>query len=280
MTEIEVAIESIWPERAPIVGMVHLMPLPGSPRWGASMGAVFSRATADAEALTKAGFDGILVENYADVPFLKGPVPAETVAAMTAAVLAVRDATGLPVGVNVLRNDAHAAVAIATATGARFIRVNVHAGSMWTDQGLVEGRAADTLRLRSKLGGRVAILADVHVKHATPPSGSDIGTAASDSWRRGLADALVVSGSGTGVPTETRDLEAVRAAVPEACILVGSGVTPENASNVLALADGAIVGSSVMRRGIAGAGVDADRARLLIDAARNCLGSELKRGDP
>lgn len=152
MTEIEVAIESIWPERAPIVGMVHLMPLPGSPRWGGSMGAVFSRATTDAEALTKAGFDGILVENYADVPFLKGPVPAETVAAMTAAVLAVRDATGLPVGVNVLRNDAHAAVAIATATGARFIRVNVHAGSMWTDQGLVEGarrrHAAVTLEAR------------------------------------------------------------------------------------------------------------------------------------
>lgn len=259
-------IESIWPGRAPIVGMVHLLPLPGSPRWGASPEAVFDRAVADAEALTQAGFDGILVENYADVPFKKGPVPPETVAAMTAAIAAVRGVTDLPVGVNVLRNDAHAALAIATATGACFIRVNVHTGSMWTDQGLVEGQAADTLRLRAQLDRSIAILADVHVKHATPPSGSEIGTAASDCWRRGLADALVVSGSGTGMPTDVRDLEAVRAAVPEARIFVGSGITSENASRVLPLVDGAIVGSSVMTDGVAGAGVDVDRARVLMGA--------------
>ena len=153
------------------------------------MDAVLKRAVADALALSAAGFDGLMVENYWDVPFYRGSVPPESVAAITAAVIAVRAATPLPVGVNVLRNDALAAIGIAAATDARFVRVNVHTGSMWTDQGLVEGRAADTLRLRAKLGSESAILADVHVKHATPPAGSAIGPAAADTWRRGLADA-------------------------------------------------------------------------------------------
>ncbi len=107
----------------------------------------------------------------------------------------------LPVGVNALRNDARAALAIAVATGAHFIRVNVHTGSMFTDQGLIEGAAADTLRVRAALDTRVAIMADVHVKHASPPAGADIADAASDAWHRGLADALIVSGIGTVVLT-------------------------------------------------------------------------------
>src|SRR5690606_17653797 len=115
--------------------------LPGAPRHTGSMEAVFDRARADATALAEAGFDGIIVENFMDSPFHPGPVPPVTVAAMTSAVGAVREVTDLPVGVNVLRNDGAAALAIAAVTGALFVRINVHAGSMWTDQGLIEGRA-------------------------------------------------------------------------------------------------------------------------------------------
>ena len=169
---------------------------------------------------------------------------------------------------NVLRNDAAAALSIAAVTDAAFIRVNVHTGAMWTDQGLVTGSAHETLRLRRELGVRAAILVDVHVKHATPPAGATIGDAASDAWERGLADGLIVSGAGTGKETSSGDLEAVRRAVPPAPIFVGSGVTEATVPRLLDRAHGAIVGTAVMRGARAGAGVDPLRARRFVQAAR------------
>ena len=265
---IEQGIASIWGERAPLIGMIHLLPLPGSPGWGGSMEPVLERARQDALALTESGFDGLMVENFSDVPFLRGSVPPQTVAAITAAVLEVRNETSLPVGVNVLRNDALAAIGIASATGARYVRVNVHTGSMWTDQGLIEGDAAETLRVRVQLQAEVAIFADVHVKHATPPQGAEIGESASDAWARGKADALIVSGTGTGRPTATAELEQVRSSVPGAPVLVGSGVTADNVEDMLRRSSGAIVGSAVMAGGLAGAGVDVARAKKLVERAR------------
>ena len=261
-------ISSIWPTGTPLIGMIHLMPLPGSPTWGGSMNEVVDRAVRDARLLAQAGFDGLMVENYADVPFFRGSVPPETVAAISAAVLPVQRESRLPVGVNVLRNDARAALGIATATGARFVRVNVHTGSMWTDQGLIEGDAANTLRTRAATGADVAILADVHVKHASPPAGSSIEDAAADTWHRGRADGLIVSGSGTGSPTARTDVERVRASVPGAPVLIGSGATLENIGESLEIADGVIVGSAVMRDGRAGTGVDEGCARAFVEAAR------------
>ena len=117
---------------------------------------------------------------------------------MAVAVREIADSTSLPVGVNVLRNDAEAALAVAAAAGGRFIRVNVHVGSMFTDQGLLTGEAYKTLRKREALGLPVLILADVMVKHATPPPGLTLESAARDCWFRGLADALIVTGSETG----------------------------------------------------------------------------------
>jgi uncharacterized protein len=264
----EQGLTGLWPGGGALVGMVHLRALPGAPAWEGSMARVLDQAVADAEALAAAGFDGLMVENYSDIPFFRGPVPPETVAALTAAVGAVRSATMLPVGVNVLRNDAAAALAVAVATGARFIRVNVHTGSMWTDQGLVEGCAAETLRARMTLGADIALLADVHVKHATPPAGARLEESAADAWHRGRADALIVTGPGTGSETRLADVEAVRSRLPGAHVLVGSGTTVDNVRDVLAAADGAIVGSALMSGGKAGAGVDRDRARALVDAAR------------
>ena len=257
-----------WPRERRLVGMVHLPALPGAPRWGGSMEAVLERAVSDARALEAAGFDAVLVENFLDAPFFPSEVPPETVAGMTRAVAAVREATSLPVGVNVLRNDARAALAAAAATGAGFLRVNVHTGVMFTDQGTVEGRAAETVRLRAGLGVPVSLLADVLVKHATPPPGRTLEEAARDSWHRGLADALVVSGTATGAPTGLERVRRVRRAVPEARILVGSGVGPGTVAAVLEVADGAIVGTAVTREGRAGSGVDPERARRLAAAAK------------
>lgn len=254
--------------RPPLIGMVHLRALPGSPGWRGSMRDVLERAVADARALEAAGFDAVIVENFMDAPFFKTAVPPETVAGITSAAAAVRAATGLPLGVNVLRNDARSALGIAAVVGADFIRVNVHTGSMWTDQGLVEGQAAETLRLRSSLAPHVGLVADVHVKHATPIEGDDLLDAARDCWFRGLADALVVSGSGTGHGTDLAEVSAVREAVPEACVWIGSGLTAGTAREALALADGAIVGTSVMNGGRPGAGIDPGRAVALVQAVR------------
>lgn len=231
------------------------------------MPAVLARAARDGEALAAAGFDGLLVENFQDAPFHKDEVPPETVAAMARAVALLVDSTGLPIGVNVLRNDARAAMAIAVATGARFIRVNVHSGAMWTDQGLVEGRADRTLRDRTRLSADVAILADIFVKHATPPAGASLEAAARDTWERGGADALVVTGPTTGGGADLDQVLLVKDAAPTAPVLVGSGVTVESVKDVLAVADGAIVGTSIALGGRAGAGIDPDRARALVRAA-------------
>ncbi|MEX2467060.1 MAG: BtpA/SgcQ family protein [Gemmatimonadota bacterium] len=261
-------IDVLWPGRPVLIGMVHLLPLPGAPRWAGAMGAVLERAVEDAKALEGAGFDGVIVENYLDAPFHPGAVPAVTVAAMTRAVSAVVERVGIPVGVNVLRNDAMSALSIAAATGASFIRVNVHTGAMWTDQGLLTGAAHETLRLRRELGVDAAILADVHVKHATPPAGASLADAAADAWTRGLADALVVSGSGTGQTTDPGDVTEVSRAVPEAPVFIGSGVTAERVGTLPAGVRGVIVGTTVMRDGTAGTGVDPIRAAAFVQAAR------------
>lgn len=258
----------LWPEGRALIGMVHLLPLPGAPGWGGSMDDLLRRALDDARALAEGGMDAVLVENYLDVPFLPGPVPPETVAAMARVVSAVVAASPVPVGVNVLRNDARAALGVATACGAPFMRVNVHTGTMWTDQGRVAGRAADTLRTRAALASPVAILADVHVKHATPPAGESLESAAADGWHRGLADALVVSGRATGEATALDDVRRVRAAVPEAVILVGSGVTADTVAATLNDADGVIVGTALTRQGRAGTGIDPERVRYFVSRAR------------
>lgn len=231
------------------------------------MDRVLDRAFADAVALAEGGMDGILVENFLDAPFFAGTVPPETVAAMSRVVAGLVREADVPVGVNVLRNDAAAALGVAAATGAAFIRVNVHTGLMWTDQGAVEGKAAQTLRTRAALGASVAILADVLVKHATPPPGLTVADAAADTWSRGLADALVVSGTGTGRPTDLTRVDQARVGAPDASVLVGSGVTPETVAAVLAAADGAIVGSALTRDGAAGSGVAVERVRSLVVSA-------------
>ena len=251
-----------------LIGMIHLAPLPGSPR-PLSMDAVVTAAVDDAAALAEAGFDALMVENYGDVPFYADEVPPITVAAMTRAVGAVVDAAaGLPVGVNVLRNDARAALAVAAATGASFIRVNVLSGSMHTDQGPITGRAAEVARMRSTHAPGLEILADVMVKHATPPPGTSLGRAAADLWERGGADGIVVSGSATGSPLAFEDLETVRSAVPDAPIYAGSGATLETVATLLERCAGIIVGTATKEDAVITNPVDPERARALVEAAR------------
>lgn len=259
----------LFPHSPALIGLVHLRPLPGSPLYDGCWERVVEGALEDARALMEGGIDGLLVENFHDVPFAKSRVGPHTVAAMALLVQEVSRIATVPVGVNVLRNDARSALAIAAVCGAAFIRVNVHVGVMVTDQGLLQGRADETLRYRRELGARVAIFADVLVKHAVPVGPLDPAQVAFDTARRGLADALIVSGPRTGQPCDPADLRAVRAAVPEAPLLIGSGITADNATALLALADGALVGTSLKRDGGVHQPVDVERVKALRAAVSN-----------
>ncbi len=254
--------------RHALIGMVHLGPLLER---GHLLDRVVADACRDAERLAHAGFDALVIENFGDRPFYPDEVPAWTIAAMTRAVLAVRAAApDLATIVNVLRNDARAALAIAAATGAGAIRVNVHIGAAVTDQGLIQGKAHETLRLRRALCPDVRIFADVRVKHAAPLAERPIAEEAEEAHGRGEADALIVSGQKTGGVTDPARLLEVRQAAP--CpILVGSGATPEQLPHLLPVCDGLIVGSWLKERGDVLAPVDPARAAAFVTAAR--LGS-------
>ena len=228
-----------------LIGVIHLPALPGSPKHQLSVEEIVERAVADAQTLKDARFDAVLLENFGDAPFHATDVGPGTVATMAVVAEHVRRNTGLIMGINVLRNDPRAALGIAAATGAAFIRVNVHTGTSATDQGLIEGRAAESLRYRKQLARRVAILADVHVKYAKPLDESEIGRAARNTAYRGLADGLIVTGPATGEPAAIEDLQRVRQAVPDRPLFVGSGVTSHTVNKLLEHANGIIVGTGI-----------------------------------
>lgn len=244
-----------------VFGMIHLDALPGAPLF-TSLDAVIERAVRDGRALREGGCAGFVIENFGDRPFTRGRVEAETVAAMTKVIVQVAAEVRLPFGVNVLRNDALSALAIAAATGAAFIRVNVHTGAMVTDQGIIEGDAYTTLRKRASLAPDVLLFADHLVKHAAPLAAVDEVQSARDLRLRGLADALIVTGAETGAAADPARLATLRETV-DAPLLVGSGLTAENA-RTFRNADGAIVGTSVKRDG----SVDAARVEAVVRAFR------------
>lgn len=259
----EVLRGEFWSKR-PLVGMVHLAALPGSLAYaGDGMDSILLRAIDDVTALEAGGADAIMVENFFDAPFAKEHVPPHTIAAMTRAVMSIRDITTLPLGVNVLRNDARSAIAIAHICGAQFVRVNVWVGAAVTDQGIIEGAARKAILYRKELGADVAIWADVCVKHAVQLGTNSLEEAAKDAVLRGLADALIVSGASTGSLTSTSDVERVKTCLPDTPLLVGSGFDVSTAADLLRFADGAIVGTSLKIKGMVKNPVDAERVREL-----------------
>lgn len=252
-----------------LIGVVHLRPLPGAPLASLPLSKVIEHAVRDARSLVSGGVDALIVENFGDVPFYPTQVPAETIASLSAALLAIRaHAPKLPLGVNVLRNDARAALGIAAALELDFLRVNVHAGAAVTDQGLVEGRAYETARERARLHCSAAILADAHVKHATPLSSESLPEAVADLAHRALADAIIISGRATGSAPAPAAVEAASQASAGLPVLIGSGLNLDNAGELLRHAQGAIVGTSLKRGGDVAQPVDVARVRALVRAMR------------
>ncbi len=257
------------PFRPRVVGVIHLPPLPGSARGGSASGlpVLLDHARRDADAYAEAGAGALIVENFGDVPFAKDSVAPSTIAAMALAVAAVRDATGLPVGVNVLRNDVLGAVSVAAMAGGSFVRANVYVGAALTDQGIIEGRAEEVQALIRRLGAPLAVWADVDVKHAVPLAARPLGDLAADAVERGLASAVIVTGRATGEPASLADLQAMAIAVPATPLYVGSGVNAESVGRLLTVATGIIVGTAAKREGLLANPVDPERVRAIVRAA-------------
>jgi membrane complex biogenesis BtpA family protein len=261
-----------------LVGVLHLPALPSSPGYAGNLGETLDIASREAHALAAAGFDAAIVENFGDTPFAPGRVHPATVAAMTRCAAAVRDAApALIVGINVLRNDAEAALAVAAATGAAMIRINVHIGARVTDQGIIEGRAHDTLRARLALGlHQVALWCDVDVKHSAALSPRPLAEEAAELCERARADAVLVTGAATGSAAAIDDIATVLAAVA-APVFIASGATAGNIGALMKITaedrrpHGVIVGSTLRANGRAGAPLDSERARRFAEAFRRAI---------
>ncbi len=268
-----------------LIGVVHLPALPGAP--GAfqqhpaeALQVAGLRAVREAQALAQAGYDGVILENFGDTPFYKTQVPPETIASMAIIAAAVRESVDIQIGINVLRNDARSALAIAAVTGCDFIRVNVLSGVAATDQGWIEGDAAFLARERERLQASVGILADVHVKHAVTFSSMDLGIALEEVGSRSLADGVIITGRTTGRLVDQGALELASKAARHLKIplYLGSGVTQEGLKALRPWVDGVIVGSDLRQGGVAGADLDQKRTREFARSFFSASPKKAKKG--
>lgn len=264
-------LADLFPTPKPVVGMVHCWPMPGAPGYtGYGVEAVVEAALRDARALAEGGVDGLIVENMWDVPFRSGSrVAPESVAAHAVVARAVREAVGLPLGINLVHNGGTALLGIAIAAGASFIRVCMFTGAgVWDAGQWDEGCAAELMRRRKELHAEhVKIFADVDKKHSVRFPGIDLATHVE--WTRFFgADALVVSGRMTGDAPAVEKVREAKALAGDRPLLVGSGTDEANVGAFLEIADGVVVGSSLKRDGVCSNAVDPDRVRRFVAAAR------------
>lgn len=264
-------MQEIFLKPKPIIGMVHLRPLPGSPLYDAvnmGMSQIIALAVKEAQILQAAGVDGIQVENIWDYPYVKNTkIGIETVACMAVAASKIRDAVHIPMGINVHLNGGEQALAIACSVGARWIRVFEWVNAYISHVGITEGIGGELARYRARLQARnVHFFCDVNVKHGSHFIISDrsVSEQAHDAESQG-ADAIIVTGFETGkAPTAARVRELRESvSVP---ILVGSGATADNIEDLLTCADGAIVGSYFKKNNNWKNLVDPGQAKAFMDA--------------
>jgi membrane complex biogenesis BtpA family protein len=264
------SLTDLFPAPKPVIGMVHLWPLPGAPGYnGYGMQTIIDHALRDAEALLHGGVDGLMVENMWDLPYYVGnAVKPEAMTAHAVAAAEVVKNSPVPVGINVIHNGGVVCLAIALAAKARFIRVCILTGARVWDTGEFDhGCAAELMRKRKELAaGHIHIFADVDKKHSVPFPGIDLATHIQWTEFYG-ADALIVSGKFTGnAPDVQKVREAKRLATRP--ILIGSGADAENATALLQYADGLIVGTSLKKDGVMENPVDVHRVKALMDQVR------------
>lgn len=264
-------LEKLFPVPKPVIGVIHLGALPGAPRYdGRDVRDIYRAAVADANTLAGGGVDGIIVENAGDMPFSRpehiGP---ETVAALTAACLEVRAAVDVPIGITCVANGVIPALAVAKASGARWVRANQWVNAYVANEGFLNGPVPEAMRYRAAIDAEdVAVFADVHVKFGAHAITADRGISeqATDAEWFG-ADVLIATGTRTGSPTRPGEVEDVRSGT-HLPVIVGSGLDPAQVGALFAVADGAIVGQWLKRDGHWWNAVDPARVDRLMSAVR------------
>jgi membrane complex biogenesis BtpA family protein len=256
-------------KKLPIIGVIHLLPLPGSPRSPRSVQQVLDQARQDALAYVRSGVDALLVENHGDAPFEKDSVDPHVPAILAIVARELIGELRCPVGINVLRNDVASALGAAVASGASFVRANVLSGVVATDQGVIEGQAARWLRYRRELGAPIEIWADLEVKHGTPLHAPPRDIAARELAQRGGADRVLVTGKSTGSPPDAGQVRAIKASGVSCPVYLASGVTYENVGELLPLSDGAVVGSAFKADGVVSNPVDPLRVTNFMNLVRS-----------
>lgn len=264
-----------FPVAKPVVGMIHVAALPGTPAGRKPLNQIVERAAREAKVYRSAGVHGLMIENMHDTPYLKGGVGPEITAAMTAVARAVKAEASLPVGIQILAGANREALAVAMAAGLDFVRAEGFAFAHVADEGLIESCAARLLRYRGEIGAEtVRVWADVKKKHSSHAITSDVGigsTAHAVEFMRG--EAVIVTGSFTGDAASLHELEEVKNAV-SLPVLLGSGVTTENLGDFFPLADGFIVGSAFKEDGDWQKGPDPFRIRSFMRRHRQLAGKQ------
>jgi uncharacterized protein len=253
----------------PIIAMAHLLPLPGSPLYDADAGidGNVDHVMRDVEALQAAGVDAIMFGNEGDRPYVTKATP-ETLAAMAVIVARVIPHLRVPFGVNYLW-DPVASVALAHATGASFVR-EIFTGVYESDMGLWAPDAASAVRLRRQLGSEALLFYNVNAEFASLIGSRSVAARAKAAVFASLADGICVSGPMTGQPVVMSEMHEVKEAVGDSVpVIANTGVRPENVREILAVADAAIVGSSLKRGGDTWQPVDPDRAAHFMDMVRD-----------
>jgi membrane complex biogenesis BtpA family protein len=255
------------PGAGTLIGMIHLPAMPGSPRHdGASVREIETRAIEEALLLHRAGFDAAMVQNTGNGPGRKDADVAE-VAQMAAIGRAIRDATELPLGVNILKNGVASAFGLASAFGAAFVRIKVYVGAIIGSEGIVEGAAHEALSERRRLGlDHVPILADIADRTSRQIAETPVAELASWAVLHGNAEALVVTGR--SLVDTCRMLDELRDARLGVPVIVGGGAAPDNVGELLGRADGVIVGTALKDEPAFDAAISERRAAEFVLAAR------------
>jgi membrane complex biogenesis BtpA family protein len=265
-------IETLFGVRRALIGMLHVPPLPGTPSAGPAIPQLIESMVAEARLYREAGYQGLLLENMHDRPYLKGAVGPEIVAAMSVVGREVRRAVDLPLGIQILAGANQAALAVAHSCGASFVRVEGFVFAHVADEGLIEASAGALLRYRRHIGAEsVRIFADIKKKHAAHALTADVPLAdTAQAAEFFLADGVIVTGTATGHPADPDEVASVKRQV-SLPVLVGSGVSPDNLDRYAA-ADALIVGSWVKRGGVWSAPLDRERAVALARAFQKTAG--------
>lgn len=263
--EIELQFKELF-NKKPIIGMIHLLPLPGSPNYQGDIESIEKRALDDLKALTEGGVDAFIIENFGDVPY-DNEISLEGYSVMLSIINKIQQHTSLPFGINIQFNSTEQEWAMAFATHAAFIRVESFVENRIGTHGISFTAAPKLMRQKKQYPSECMIFSDVHVKHSYPMTEISLEDAIHEAYSSG-ASAVIITGRATGKQPEIEDVRKIKELYPDIPVLIGSGINERNAAEYLSVSDGIIVGSSIKYGGDVNQSIDEIRVKHFMEAVR------------